>query len=73
MTLQIMTLKYQKLREYILLFLIIIDLRVTYFIQRKKELVDKSSISNLVKFFDLSTKPATLTAKAELKAKQDKL
>ena len=40
---------------------------------KEKGLVDKSDISNLVKIFDLNTKFATLTAKAELKSEQDKI
>ena len=37
-----------------------------------KRLVDKSNFCNLVKISDLNTKLATLTAKAELKAEQNK-
>ena len=40
---------------------------------KQKELIDKSSISNLVKNSNLNTKLATLAIKAELKAEQDKI
>ena len=39
----------------------------------EKGLVDKSNFSNLVKKFDLNIKLATLTTKAELKEKYDKI
>ena len=38
----------------------------------EKRLVDRSSISNLVKTFDLSTKPRTLVANAELMTEPEK-
>ena len=40
---------------------------------KKKELVNKSDISNLMKDFDLKIKHATLGTKAELKAEQNKI
>ena len=47
---------------------------MTYLIQRKKKkLVNKSNVSDLVKNSDLNTKLATLGTKAELKAEQDKI
>ena len=39
----------------------------------KKELLNKSNISNLIKNFELKTKIATLALKAELKTVQDKI
>ena len=58
---QIITLKYQKLRQIILLLLIIVNLQVKIreIIIKEKGLVDKSNISNL-----LSTKIAKLATKA---------
>ena len=38
----------------------------------EKRLVDRSSISNLVKTFDLNTKPTTLVANAELMTEPEK-
>ena len=40
---------------------------------KKKGLVDKSAISNLIKNSDLNVKLAALATKAELKAEQDKI
>ena len=45
------------------------------FVMQKKEkgLVDKSNISDLVKYSDLNTKLVALATKAELKTKQEKI
>ena len=40
---------------------------------KQKKLVDKSHISNLIKIFDFNTKLETWSAKAELKAEQEKI
>ena len=40
---------------------------------KQKKLVKKSHISNLIKFFDFNTKLASWSAKAELKAEQEKI
>ena len=39
---------------------------------KEKRLVDRSSISNLVKTFDLNTKPTTLVANAEWMTEPEK-
>ena len=46
----------------------ILDAKIT-----RKELLNKSDISNLIKNSDLNTKLKTLTAKADLKAEQDEI
>ena len=61
-----MTIKYQTLRQYITT-----SDKLTS--KKTKGLVDKSDISNLVKYFVLNTKLAILASKAELKAEQDKI
>ena len=61
-----MTIKYQTLRQYITN-----SDKLTS--KKTKGLVDKSDISNLVKYFVLNTKLAILASKAELKAEQDKI
>ena len=64
---KIMMLKYQTLKENILLLLIILYLRVTYLIQRKrKRIINKSNIYNLVKKSGLNTKLAALATKTKL-------
>ena len=61
-----MTIKYQTLRQYITTSDKLTSKKI-------KGLVDKSDISNLVKYFVLNTKLATLASKAELKEEQDKI
>ena len=46
----------------------ILDAKIT-----RKELLNKSDISNLIKNSDLNTKLKTLTAKTDLKAEQDEI
>ena len=61
---QIMMLKYLKSRKSILLLLVIINLQEsTWDKHKKKELVNKSDVSNLVKNSELNTKLVTLATK----------
>ena len=68
-----MTLKYQTLKENILLLLILINLRMKYLMQGQNKIVKGLDISNIVKDFDLNTKLSTLATKAALESEQDKI
>ena len=54
------------------IFLLVFTNEILVAKMKEKRLVDRSSISNLVKTFDLNTKPTTLVTNADLMTEPEK-